>query len=90
VATSMPELDTLSRAVALRKQLKCQFRLALFYWAGWIHAFYFLYYRKLRDMIKIFYSNAIGFMIGWGINYEKRPYITIDIPFCFIQIFFKK
>jgi hypothetical protein len=28
----MPELDTLSRAVALRKQLKCQFRLALFYW----------------------------------------------------------
>ena len=86
----MPELDTLSRAVALRKQLKCQFRLALFYWAGWIVDFYFLLYRKLRDMIKIFYSNAIGFMLGWGINYEKRPYITIDIPFCFIQIFFKK
>jgi len=41
-------------------------------------------------MIKIFYSNAIGFMIGWGINYEKRPYITIDIPFCFIQITFKQ
>ncbi len=41
-------------------------------------------------MIKIYYANSIGFMLSWGINFEKRPYITIDIPFCFIQIFLKK
>ena len=41
-------------------------------------------------MIKVYYSNAIGFMISWGINYQKRPYFTIDIPFCFIQVFLKK
>jgi hypothetical protein len=41
-------------------------------------------------MIKIFYTNQFGFMIGWGTNYENRPYISLDLPFCFIQIFLKR
>jgi len=44
---------------------------------------------KIKIMIKVFYSNQIGFMICWGKNFQSRPYITFDIPFFIIQIFFK-
>ena len=40
--------------------------------------------------MEIYYNNSIGVMVGWGVNYEGRPYITLDIPFCMIQIFLKK
>lgn len=41
-------------------------------------------------MIKIFYAQQVGFMITWGRNFERIPYISLDLPFCVIQIFFKK
>ena len=40
--------------------------------------------------ISCYYSNQIGFIITWGTNYEKRKYISFDIPFLIIQVFWFK
>ena len=44
---------------------------------------------KQEKRIKIWSSNQIGFMITWGANYEKRPYVCFDVPFWTVQIFLK-
>lgn len=36
-----------------------------------------------------FYNPQIGFLITWGTNFEARPYFTIEVPFCVIQIFLR-
>ena len=37
--------------------------------------------------IDIWIEWQIGFMITWGLTFESRAYITIDLPFLTIQIF---
>jgi hypothetical protein len=36
--------------------------------------------------INIWYNNYIGIGISWGINFEKRYYISFDLPFVMIYI----
>ena len=40
--------------------------------------------------MKIWFSWQIGLMITFGVNFQKRAYITIEIPFVMIQIFLFK
>jgi hypothetical protein len=40
-----------------------------------------------KDMkINIWYSNQIGIMLTWGVQYEGRKYVSLDIPFLIIQV----
>ncbi len=36
--------------------------------------------------VQAWYYNQIGLMITWGVNYENRKYVSLDIPFFIIQI----
>jgi len=40
--------------------------------------------------INFYPSWQIGLMIDWDVNYEKRKYICLDIPFLTIQILWFK
>jgi hypothetical protein len=40
--------------------------------------------------IIVFTSWQFGLMLSFGKNYEKRRYITIELPFFVIQILFKR
>jgi hypothetical protein len=40
--------------------------------------------------IQIYTSSQIGLMFSWGINYEKRKYITFEFPFLIVQILWFK
>jgi hypothetical protein len=39
--------------------------------------------------ISVFTNWQFGIMISFGKNYEKRKYLTIELPFLVIQILFK-
>lgn len=43
-----------------------------------------------EKIIKMWHTSGIGFYVSWGTNYERRRYISIDIPFYIIQIFLDK
>lgn len=40
--------------------------------------------------IHIWYSNQFGLMITWGMHFERRKYITIDLPFITVQVLGKR
>lgn len=40
--------------------------------------------------INIWFGWQLGLLISIGVNFEKRKYICIDIPFCTIQILWFK
>jgi hypothetical protein len=39
--------------------------------------------------ILVFTNWQFGIMLSFGTNYEKRKYLTIELPFLVIQILFK-
>ncbi len=42
---------------------------------------------KFQSMKILIYTNwQIGFLISFGFNYERRFYISIDMPFFWIQV----
>ena len=47
-------------------------------------------HNKTQIKIERYYSSQIGLMVSWGVNYERKPYIAIEIPFVTIQIFWFK
>ena len=36
--------------------------------------------------VYFWFNWQIGFMLTFGVRYDKRPYVCIDIPFLIIQI----
>ena len=43
---------------------------------------------KENKLGRIWYSNQIGFMIGWGVaTIPKRRYVSIELPFLIVQIY---
>lgn len=40
--------------------------------------------------INIFQNYGVGLFISWGINYENRKHISINVPFFTIRIFLNK
>ncbi len=43
----------------------------------------------MNERFEIWYSPQIGFMISWGKDFRKRPYVALELPFFTIQIFVK-
>jgi hypothetical protein len=46
--------------------------------------------KKMKNMINVWFNWQIVIGISWGKNYQKRPYVCIDLPFVIIQFFLKK
>jgi len=44
----------------------------------------------MKNMINVWFNWQIVIGISWGKNYQKRPYVCIDLPFVIIQFFLKK
>ena len=40
--------------------------------------------------ITFFTAWQIGLLVTFGVNYEQRKYVTIEIPFLVIQVLFKR
>jgi hypothetical protein len=36
--------------------------------------------------IQVWYNSQFGLLISWGIQFEGRRYVSIDLPFLIIQI----
>ncbi len=45
---------------------------------------------QMNERFEIWYQPQIGFMISWGKDFRKRPYVALELPFFTIQIFFEK